>query len=383
MDILDIKQNNRKRIYAFIREQGQTTKQDIAYRLQLSLPTVTQNLVHLVELGLINRDTKMSSKAGRNPVAYSYVPDGRVAIGLDITRSHIKSVVIDLDGNIIKYVHRRRLYQRSEEYLKMLGSEVEQIIASAQLDHDKIIGVGIAVPGLIDHIQEYVVDGRVINNTGMTREEFSQYIPFPTRLIHDTDAAGFSEIIRANDLHNACYLSLGSSIGGSVFINDKVYWGEGLFSCEFGHLNMVPNGRKCYCGQNGCFDPYCNVDVLAKHAEGDLMMFFERLNNGDEHLAAIWDDYLNHLATLITEIRMMFGSMIIIGGDLGTFIDKYIPTIQAKIDLKSPFGEKSAQYLLASRNKFEAIATGAALYFAQTFLDSDLDIKEKNNQKIG
>jgi predicted NBD/HSP70 family sugar kinase len=378
MNIFDIKQQNRKNVYFYLREKGSATKQDIAYHLQLSLPTVTQNLARLVDQGLISCHSKLTNRGGgRNPVAYSYVPDAKVAIGVDITRQHLKCIIVDLDGTIIKYVYRRKTYQRTDDYMRLLGLEVERIIESAHLDPGKIIGVGIAVPGVIDPARECVVDGRVIDNTGMTRADFSKHIPYRTKLIHDSDAAGFSEIIRSPNLHNACYISLGHSIGGSVFIQDKAYRGDGLFSCEFGHLNLIPNGRKCYCGQRGCFDPYCNEEVLSKHTKGDLFTFFESLDNGDEAVAKAWDTYLEHLSTAITEIRMMFGSSIIIGGDIGAFIDKHMAAIQGKVDAKSPFGEKSANYLFPCQNKMEAIATGAALYFVQEFLDTALDVQDQ------
>jgi len=378
MNITDIKQNNRKKIYFYLRDHGMATKQEIAYSLQLSLPTVTQNLTHLIEQGLISCEKKIINRAGgRNPVAYSYISDAKAAIGLDITRHHVKSIIVDLDGNVIKYVYRRKIYRRNDAYLKTLGKEVENIIDSAQLDREKILGVGIAVPGLVDPVKEFVVDGRVINNTGMTRAEFSKYIPYRTKLIHDSDAAGFSEIGRSSRIHNACYVSLCNSIGGSVFINDKVYRGDGLFSCEVGHLNLIPAGRKCYCGQKGCFDPYCNAEVLSRHTNGDLAAFFEQMESGDEKFVKIWNAYLEHLATAITDIRMMYGCTIIIGGYIGSFIDKYMETLRAEVDIRSPFSEKAADYLIPCRNKMEAVATGAALYFVQEFLDDVLIVEEK------
>jgi predicted NBD/HSP70 family sugar kinase len=380
MNVYDIKQNNCKRIYDLLREQGAATKQEMAYKLQLSLPTVTQNLNTLVDEGLVSRETRVMNRGGgRNPVAYTYRPDARVAIGLDITRHHVKSIVIDLSGNVIKYVYHRKDYQRSDEYLRMLGSEVEAIIEMAKLDRSRILGVGIAMPGLVDRTGEYIVDGRVIDNNGLTRAELARYIAYPVKLIHDSAAAGFAEITRSPDIHNACYVSLGSSIGGSVFINDKVYLGDGLYSSEFGHLNLIPDGRRCYCGQRGCFDPYCNSEVLSSLTGGDLFTFFEQLEQGDDRLRQAWGTYLNHLATLVTEIRMMFGSSIIIGGDIGVFIDKYLPVLQSKVDARSPFGEKSDSYLYACRNKMEAIATGAALYFVQEFLDNAFTGSDKTD----
>lgn len=369
MNIFDIKQNNRNKIYFYIREKGLVTKQDIAYDLQLSLPTVTQNLEYLVKQGLITSDCKVANRAGgRNPVAYAYNADAKVAIGLDITRHHIKSVIVDLNGNIVKYIYKRQDYQRNEEYLKLLGAEVESIIDSVQMDRDKIIGVGIAVPGLINHEEGYVVQGRVIDNEGMTCEEFSKFIPYPTKLIHDSFASGFSETWMSADIHNAFYFNLCNSVGGAVILNDNVYLGDGLYSGEVGHLNLIPDGKTCYCGQSGCFDSYCNAEVLSNYTGYDLELFFQRVEEGDEKLSAVWNEYLDYLAVAVNDIRMLFGCSIIIGGYVGAYMKDYINVLCEKVDAKSPFGECTSSYLSACKNKQESVATGVALLFVKEFL---------------
>ena len=60
MNIFDIKRNNRKKVYAYIRDKGFATKQDIAYNLNLSLPTVTEILKYLIKQGLITADRKIT-----------------------------------------------------------------------------------------------------------------------------------------------------------------------------------------------------------------------------------------------------------------------------------------------------------------------------------
>ncbi len=372
MNIIDIKRNNRSRIYSYIRENELVTRQDIAYDLQLSLPTVTQNLDNLLERGLICSDQKIVSKTGgRHPMAYSCVQDAKVAIGVDITQNHIKAIIIDLNGEVIKYVYKRQKYSRTDEYLKILGMEVENLIDCANIDRNKILGVGIAVPGIIDHDEGYVIQGRVIDNEGMTCEEFSQYIPYPTKLIHDSFAAGYSEIWLTPDIHNIFYFNLCNSVGGCVLINDEVYIGDGLYSGEIGHLNLVPNGDRCYCGQKGCFDVYCNAEVLSMHTDGNLALFFSKLEEGDVALHEVWDRYLDYLATAITGIRMLFGCTIIIGGYVGAYIKDYLDILIEKVDERSPFGNLNlaSEYLLPCKNKIESVATGAALFFVEEFFE--------------
>lgn len=370
MNIFDIKHNNRKKIYDYVRKKEFVTKQDILYDLHLSLPTVTQNLEYLMEKGLISARCKLVNKGGgRNPVAYTHRNDAKVAIGLDITKRHIKSVAIDLDGNVIKYIYRRQLYQRNDDYLKLLGESVKSIIDSIGLSQDKILGVGIGVPGLINHEEECVVRGTVIDNTGMTKEDFSKYIPYPTKLIHDSNASGFCEIWMFPKLRNAFYVSLCNSVGGTVLVDNEVYMGDGLYSGEIGHLNLVPNGEPCYCGQKGCADVYCNAERLADYANGDLGMFFIKLEQNDTRLKKVWDEYLDNLAILINDIRMLFGSTVILGGYIGIFIKDYMDILYEKVNEKNPFGEEASTYLQPMISNTESVATGAALYFVKEFLE--------------
>ncbi len=370
MNVSDVKQDNSNRIYFYLHENRVATKREIANQLELSLPTVSKTLTSLVGQGLIGCHTKISNKqGGRNPVAYTYNPDAMLAIGVDIAKHHIKTAAVDLDGNILHYTHRKKEYRRTEGQLEAIGQEVERLVREAKLNRDKVLGVGIAVPGLIDYEKDCVVDGRVVDNTGMTHAEYARYIKFRTQLVHDSEAAGFSEVFRSPELATAYYFCLGYSVGGPVFINGEGYRGDGLFSGEVGHLNLVPNGRQCYCGRKGCFDPYLNVQVLSHHTDGNLALFFEKVEQGDERLNAVWERYLDHLAQAVTEIRMMFGCKIILGADVGAFIDRYMQTLCERVDAISPFGEQSAQFLFPCHNKKEAIATGAALYFIQDFLE--------------
>ena len=62
----EIKIQNRQRIYQFIRENHQVSKQDVVVGLQLSLPTVTQNLEYLRDNGLIDTSKKIRNTGGRN-----------------------------------------------------------------------------------------------------------------------------------------------------------------------------------------------------------------------------------------------------------------------------------------------------------------------------
>ena len=84
----------------------------------------------------------------------------------------------------------------------------------------------------------------------------SRYIPYPTALLNDANAAGFAETWINKDIKTAFYLMLSNNIGGAVIIDGSPYAGYHHHSGEVGHLCIERNGRPCYCGQKGCVDRY-------------------------------------------------------------------------------------------------------------------------------
>ncbi len=371
MNTKDIKQSNRNRIYFYIREKGQATTKEIAYELKLSLPTVTQNLDYLAGHGLIASEKKIETKSGgRNPIAHTYVADIKVAIGLDVAKRHIICTMIDLKGNVLHEIHKKTPYERSDAYFQLLGQTVEELIDSAGQDRDKIIGVGIGMPGLVSHEEDRVVDGRVIDNTGMTLADVAKYIPYKAKLLHDSYAAGYAESWIASDDSNLFYFSLCDTVGGLVIVSDNIYLGEGLYSGEIGHLKIEPNGRKCYCGQSGCLEAYCNARILSEQRDGDLNLFFEDLKAGDKNLTEVFNKYLGDLAKGIIAARMMYGCKIILGGFVGVYMEDHMDTLYDMVDPQSPFGEKGKDYIKPGKLKKSSVATGTALHFVDEFLNT-------------
>lgn len=359
----------RRAIYDYIREQGMATKNDIAAGIGISLPTVSKYLAHFMETGLLAQGAKLSSgsNGGRSPIAYTCLADGRFAVGVDITQDRVTCLIVNLERQVRLRHHAYRDFDRSEEYLAFVADQVEIAITRSGIDRDRVLGVGVAVPGLISEPAGKVTYGRVIDNQGLSSADFGRHLPFHTRLVHDSDAAGLAEFWPTRDFKNAFYVSLSKSVGGSVLINDKIYRGDGEFAGEIGHLTIHAGGLPCYCGQRGCFDAYCNASVLAHHAAGSLDDFFEQLTAGDAELAEVWDRYTSDLAKAIHNIRVLFGCTIILGGDVGAHVGDHLAGLHSKVDRLSFLASHSETFLVPASYTDHPIATGAALYLVDEF----------------
>ena len=76
---------------------------------------------------LIDTSDKIRNTGGRNATAYSYVKNARAAIGLYLTAHHINCVSVDLSGDVIQMIRRKRDFNLDDDgYLQEIGVIVEE-----------------------------------------------------------------------------------------------------------------------------------------------------------------------------------------------------------------------------------------------------------------
>jgi glucokinase len=61
-------------------------------------------------------------------------------------------------------------------------------------------------------------------------------------------------------------VNLGTGIGGGTVIDGQVQRGRYGIAGEFGHMQVVPNGLRCECGNKGCWEQYASGNALVREA---------------------------------------------------------------------------------------------------------------------
>lgn len=356
-------------MYDYLRRHSHSTRADISTALGLSIPTVSKYLTHLIETGLAEQKTKLrpGEDGGRAPAAYASVPDARIALGVSVTKRHITAVATNLNGDTVHSVRVRHPYSRTDEHARYVGKLCSDLVATCDIDPAHLLGIGIAMPGLVDRASNAVVYGRVIDNEGMTSAHFQRFLDAKATILHDSYAAGLAESWRWDHLNNAFYITLSGSVGGAVIFNNEIFTVNGGYPGEIGHLLLVPNGTRCYCGRYGCMDTVCNTSVLIGDTEDSIEQFFAELST-NLRFQSRWQSYTDHLARAIHSVRALFGGTIILGGEVGTFIGDHLGDVLSKVDQLALFGERAHDYVVPARQKNNSVATGAALSHIQKFL---------------
>ena len=358
--------NNQSRIVRYIIDSGGTSKAQIAQDLKLSMPTVLTIIKSLTDSGYVMEAGSYESTGGRKAKNIIINAELKYSIGVDITRQHIGMVVIDMTGQVKCHKRIRLAFEPSIAYCKKWAEEVNAFINDCKIDKNKILGVGVAVAGIIDNDNKVMTRSHALNVTNLSLKNLENAIEYPVFFENDANAALMAE--RTSDNENLLYISLSNTVGGSIFLNGNIYRGHEKKAGEFGHMILHPGGKKCYCGKIGCSDGYLSALNLRLHDDMTLEEFMDLLANGDKQCAKIWDQYLDELALLITNLRSMFDSDIIIGGYVGYYIKEYLMELSQKILACSTF-DQDAGFLRASIKKMEASAAGVAEYFIDKFVD--------------
>lgn len=345
-------------ILNYMLNYGDTSKVELAKQLNLSMPTVLSNVNELMETGIVTEKGEMESTGGRKAVLIGLKKDYRYALGVDITANHLGIVLIDLCGEILKQERIRMRFDADISYYTLLAEKLKKI-CGPQINPDKILGVGISLPGIISQKEKILVKSHALHLENYSLKMIDQILAMPVYYENDANAAMLAE--NPQKMRNSIYLSLNNTLGGAVCIDGVLFTGQNRKAGEFGHMILVPGGKKCYCGKSGCADAYCAASVLTQDGKEKLEDFMKRIHM-DAEANQVWEEYLENLAILISNLRMTFDTDIILGGDVGGYLPNYMVDLGKKI-FKYNLFDDDLSYLKNCSYQKEASAVGVAKQF--------------------
>lgn len=355
----------------YILDHNGVSRQELALALGFSMPTVFQNVNDLIESGLVCENGEYGSTGGRKAKILTIRQGVRCAIGVEITPHHVRLLLMDLSRKLMDIEQQKLVYEDSAAYYTELGALVQQFARKNSIGADtpcRLIGVGIALPGIIDQTGKLLTKSHALNVENISLWQFSRNIPYPVVFGNDANLAAYAEI--TDKQRNTVYLSLNDTVGGAIYQNGDIYLGDNFKSGEIGHMILVPGGKKCYCGKRGCLDAYCSAKVLRRDEnDRSLSRFFDGLENGEPDCVRRWDTYLEHLAVMVTNLRMAFDCDMIVGGHVGGYMGGHMRTFCEKVRKYNNF-ESATSYISQGQFKRECASIGAARTMVDTYIEN-------------
>jgi glucokinase len=263
------------------------------------------------------------------------------AIGIDIGGTGVKASVIDEQGQVYKQAKiSTNIAEGRDGILRSTFSVIDSLIEEA----DDLIGIGIGTAGRVDGEKGEIVFATA-NLPGWEGTKLAQIISERYQLAsfieNDANAALIGELWQGAkvDTDSVTMLTLGTGVGGANVVGGKLIHGHHHQGGEWGHVILVPNGRLCNCGMNGCIEQYLSGSALVsitnertglsfKHGKD----IFEAYTNGNELVRYAVEQYVDLLAISIYNLSVAIDpGAVIIGGGVIDSKDDWWHVLESKL----------------------------------------------------
>jgi glucokinase len=192
-----------------------------------------------------------------------------LAIGIDIGGTKVAGGLVDPDGKVLHRA-RRDTPHRSKSPAVVEDTIVEvvhELLGVA--DAGPVTAVGIGAAGFVAADRATVVFAPHLSwRHEPLRDALRRRIPVPIFVDNDANAAAWAEwrFGAARGESHLVMITLGTGIGGALLMNGHLVRGRFGIAGEFGHMQVVPGGQRCECGNRGCWEQYASGNALVREA---------------------------------------------------------------------------------------------------------------------
>ena len=183
-------------------------------------------------------------------------------IGIDIGGSHTKVALVTNNyeiinednvfyGNIEPNLKPSYIYEHITKYIDNLSKEI----------FNNIKGIAVACPGITKDNQ--IIGAVNLGGTSDILIKIQEKYNIPLYSTNDAVAASFAQLKKGSliDTNNAIYFGLGTGVGFSVILNNKILLPNEL-PVDLSHTSYLKNNIKCSCGKEDCIEKYISIKAL-------------------------------------------------------------------------------------------------------------------------
>ncbi|MFF1410008.1 ROK family protein [Streptomyces sp. NPDC002886] len=350
---------NLERVVRAVRLAGSLTQAEIARSTGLSAATVSNIVRELKEAGTV--EVTDTSAGGRRARSVSLSGDAGIVIGVDFGHTHLRVAV----GNLAHQV----LAEESEpldvdaswvDGFDRAEALVGRLVEGIGIGRDKVIGVGLGVPGPID------VESGTLGSTAILpgwaginpRRELSQRLGVPVYVDNDANLGALGELVwgSGRGVKDLAYIKVASGVGAGLVINGQIYRGPGGTAGEIGHITLDESGPVCRCGNRGCLETFAAaryVLPLLQSSHGpELTMerVVELARDGDPGCRRVITDVGRHIGSGVASLcNLLNPSRVVLGGSLADAGELVL----------APIRESVGRYAIPSAARQLSVLTGS------------------------
>ncbi|WP_350000778.1 ROK family transcriptional regulator [Pseudarthrobacter sp. WHRI 8279] len=316
-------------IFQLLRDGKARTRAELAGTTGLARSTVAARIDALIASGLVGPAGEATSSGGRPPSRFAFNPAARVVLAVDIGATHVALAVTDLGGSVLA---ERRMDQQvadgPEKVLGLVVREAAKLLASASRGVPDLAGVGIGLPGPVEHDTGRPVTPPIMPGwDGFDVVRFVQRsLPVPVLVDNDVNIMALGErTAHWPDHDNFIFVKVATGIGAGIISSGELQRGANGTAGDLGHVR-VPRGDDvlCRCGNHGCLEALASGPAIAaalrneglEAAKGaDVVSLVA--HGSQQAIQALRQAGRDVGDVLATVVNLLNPSVIVIGGSIG------------------------------------------------------------------
>jgi predicted NBD/HSP70 family sugar kinase len=388
--VKDLRRSNRASLLRSLFFGGPTSRPELGRITGLSSASVTNVVSDLLAEGLVVEAGAELPDGGRPPMLLRVNPNFATFVGVDVGETAITVELFDLGMNKIAETAAslRPHHHEPGVVARYVLQGLEAVLAQAGVEESGVLGMGISVPGVVEASGAAVVHASAFGWDGVPfGAMLSSGTTLPILMDNGAKNLGRAEMWfgAGRGARDAVVLLLGTGVGAAIFTDGALYRGAASSAGEWGHTNVVVDGRPCRCGAYGCLEAYVGAGAIGRRwlslsrsprtdidDEPAILASLLDAVPRSKTASKVVDEVGTYMATGVANLVNLFNpERIVIGGWAGLLLGPHVLS-----QVRDVVGRQALTYS-ASRVSIElgelpadAVALGAATLVADQLLSN-------------
>ncbi len=312
---------NKTRVLQEIRKQSGISRIQIAKELNLDKSTISKITSDLLEQNLIcdKKSIVDSNHAGRKRIELAINNQFGVVIGIEIQTEYFKTVVINLDGEILTSFSDKLI---QGEFIETIQVVLDKVISSTESNHKRILGIGIGLPGNINPVDGIICQSNPLNIDAPIKlyDFLHTKYTYPIFIDNDANCCCYGELTFKKGLRDNNFLvALGENrrvdlhknrsrsivVGLGIVINGEVLHGDNYSAGEFKSIFWKePNFTQFSLNNSEAEELPQNRELTLKAIDellSQLALFVNSLNFTRVVFTGFFNDYRDDITKILKE----------------------------------------------------------------------------------
>ncbi len=190
-----------------------------------------------------------------------------LALAVDVGGTKMLAALIDRSGKVRARCKCATPRGGTKEKTVRAVSDLMREAVSQAPRQARVLGAGVAFPGVVDPVTGRILVTPNMNLTGVrVGPELAARMKMPVIIGNDANLGTLGVYWReaAVNTANLVGLFIGTGIGGGIVINGRLLRGGREMAGELGHMAFEPDGPRCGCGNRGCLEALASRSAVER-----------------------------------------------------------------------------------------------------------------------